>query len=174
MTPRTPHDAARVSQVESELASVRERLKAALRCMIAIARAHYRGENAPNVIELAAALHIPVRLVRATVGDLLNGGLLHEVVRPRHEGEGGLVPARDLQNLTIYDLVTAFQRTGTSTPNGRETTEAREAERILAQIDSSFQEVGNSLSLAQIIESLEKRPAGDRPRQDPVKLVRRG
>ncbi|MBD3237840.1 MAG: YihY family inner membrane protein [Candidatus Eisenbacteria bacterium] len=154
-------------------ASVRERLKSTLRCMIAISRAHYRGERAPNVIELAADLHIPVRLVRSTVGDLQSGGLLHEVVRPRHKGEGGLVPARDLQNLTVYDLITAFQQTGTSTPNGRDTAEAQEAERILTQLDRSFRDVGSSLSLAQVVESLEERSA-DEPPHDTARLFRRG
>ena len=154
-------------------ASVRERLKATLRCMIAISRAHYRGENAPNVSELAADLHVPVRLVRATIGDLLNSRLLHEVVRRRDKGEGGLVPARDLQNLTVHDLVTAFQRTGTSTPNGQETAEAQEAERILAQIDSSFEQVGSPLSFARIVESLDKPPPGDAPRQSPAEFLRR-
>jgi len=153
-------------------ASARERLKAALRCMIAVGQAHYRGHAAPNVSALAARLRIPVRLVRAATGDLLAGGLLHEIVRLRDRGEGGLVPARDLQTLTVYDVLACLQGAGTSSSPARETLEAREAERVLAQLDASLQQVGGPLSFASIIAKLDQARSGEPPAPELVEFTR--
>lgn len=142
-------------------ASFRERLRAALRCMIAICRAHYGGHPAPNVRELAAGLHIPVRLVRAAVSDLLAGKLLHEIVRRAGKGEGGLVPARDLQSLSVYDVVAGLQSVGTSTPPIQEAEEAREVEKILSETDTSLQRIARPIAFIRIVETLEGREKQD-------------
>ena len=143
-------------------ASFRERLRAALRCMVAISRAHYHGETAPNVSELAAKLHIPVRLVRSAVGDLLSGGLLHEVIRRPVSGEGGLVPAKDLQSLNVFDVVSCLQNAGTAAPPSRREQDALEVEKILSEVDSRLADFGQPRSFIQIVESREAEDARDR------------
>jgi membrane protein len=146
-------------------ASFRDRLKAAIRCMIAIASAHSRGETALNVVQLAQGRHIPVRLVRAAVGDLLSGGLLHEVVRDRARGEGGLVPARDLQHLTVFDVIVCMQTAGTTAAAGGHAVESLEAERLLAEIDISLERLSGPISFAGIVDALAARgglPAPER------------
>jgi membrane protein len=147
-------------------ASFRERLRAALHCMVSICQAHFRGEGAPRVSELSAKLHIPVRLVRASVGDLLGGGLLHEVVRQHDRGEGGLVPARDLHNLSIYDVLSCVQDAGTATPRSHPSPETREVEEALGQIDATLERLGRPMTLAHVIEALERRAGA------PVELLR--
>ena len=150
-------------------ASFRERLRAALHCMIAVARKHSRGETAPNVSELATELHIPVRLIRATVGDLLAGKLLHEVVQHTSKSEGGLVPAKDLQSLSVYDVVACLQRVGTAPqprPGGNEDIEV---DLLLESIDAALGERAQNLSFAQILEKLGREPAP----QAPVKFCKR-
>lgn len=151
-------------------ASFRSRLRAAIRCMTAVARAHRRGDTAPDVIRLAQQLRIPVRLVRAAVGDLLTGGLLHEIIRDRARGEGGLVPARDLHHLTLYDVAACMQTAGTPSPALARSPEALEAERIVAAIDADLQRLGKPLTFAQIVERLEAAAPGEPPAR-PVELV---
>lgn len=150
-------------------ASFRERLRAALRCMIAVAQKHARGDAAPNVSELAAELHVPVRLVRATVGDLLTGKLLHEVIRHTSKGEGGLVPAKDLQSLSVYDIIACLQSVGTAPqprPGGPEDSEVDE---ILGSIDAALGEQAQHLTFAQILEKLDRDPEAPAP----VKFLKR-
>ncbi|MCK4412405.1 MAG: YihY family inner membrane protein [Candidatus Eisenbacteria sp.] len=152
-------------------ASFRERLKAALCCMTEICRAHSRGETAPNVSALAQRLNIPVRLVRAAVGDLLSGSLLHEVVRHRDRGEGGLVPARDLHHLTVYGVIQTIHTAGTSSPSSEQGGGARAAEEILAQIDERLALLGKATSFADMVAALEQHQQPDHP--DPVQLFTR-
>lgn len=147
-------------------ANFRERLRAALHCMVSVSRAHFRGEPAPRVSDLSAQLHIPVRLVRASVGDLLSGGLLQEVVSQRDRGEGGLVPGRDLHNLNVYDVLLCVQNAGTTTPRGTSSPEAHEVEDALAQIDATLERLGRPVTIASILEALEQRPGA------PVELMR--
>jgi membrane protein len=143
-------------------ASFRERLRAALRCMLAICRTHYKGETAPNVSELAAALHIPVRLIRSAVSDLISGGLLHEVIRRPASGEGGLVPAKDLQSLNVYDVVSCLQNAGTAAPPSCTGQEALEVERVLTEIDSRLADLGRPIAFLQIVESCDLEVTPDR------------
>lgn len=147
-------------------ASFRERLRAALHCMVSISRAHLRGEPAPRVSDLSGQLHIPVRLLRAAVGDLLEGGLLHEVVSLRDRGEGGLVPARDLHHLSVYDVLSCVQNAGTTAPRGSPSPEAHEVEDALTQIDTTLERLGRPVTIASIVEALEQRPGA------PVELMR--
>ncbi|MBP6876040.1 MAG: YihY family inner membrane protein [Candidatus Eisenbacteria bacterium] len=152
-------------------ASFRERMKAALICMTEICRSYRDGEPAPTVVALSSRLHIAVRLVRSTVSDLAAGELLHEIVRTRDRGEGGLVPARDPQSLTVHDVIECLRMTGTSTPNGMHKPGLREVERILLQIDESLARLGKSTSFADIVSSAEKR--GGPAQAGPVKLFKR-
>jgi membrane protein len=146
-------------------ASFRERLRAALSCMITVCRAHHRGETAPRVADLSAGLHIPVRLVRSAVGDLLAGSLLHEVVRQRDRGEGGLVPGRDLHSLSVYDVLACVQSAGSATPRSIRGPEAREVEETLSQVESALERLGRPMTLARMVEALERSPA-------PVELLK--
>lgn len=147
-------------------ASFRERLRAALHCMVSISRAHLRGAEAPRVSDLSAQLHIPVRLVRTSVGYLLEGGLLHEVVSHRDRGEGGLVPARDLHHLSVYDILACVQDAGTTAPRGHAPPGTREVEDALTQIDAALERLGRPVTIASIVEALEQRPGA------PVELIR--
>jgi membrane protein len=151
-------------------ASFQARLRAAMRCLVAIARAHHRGERAPDVSQIAAELHTPVRLVRATVGDLLAGRLVHEVVRRQSKGEGGLVPARDLQTLTVYDVIRCLRDAGTSAASGPADPATREVDRILGEIDRNLESLGRPLDMLQIVQHLESAP-GARPAGRAVELV---
>lgn len=153
-------------------ASQQNRLRAALRCMIFITTSHSQGLQAPNVSQLSAALHIPVRLVRATMEQLQIGGLLHEVIVSDSKGEGGLVPAKDMQNLSIYDVVNCLQNIGTTSPLNRSTAEGQEVERILGEIDSQLKSLSQPITFGQILEKTKTdrllAPGAD----GPVKLVR--
>ncbi len=152
-------------------ASFQARLRAAMRSLVLIARAHHRGERAPDVSQIAAELHTPVRLVRATVGDLLSGRLVHEVVRRQAKGEGGLVPARDLQSLTVYDVIRCLRDAGTSAPSATDDLATREVDRILGEIDRNLEALGRPLDLLQIVQRLES-SAETRPGGRAVELVK--
>jgi len=154
-------------------AGYRDRLKAAIRCLVQICVAHQRGEAAPHVGVLAHRLQLPVRLARAVVGDLLSGRLLHEVMDDRVKGEGGLVPAKDLQNLTVYDVAACMLAAGSSSPpETMRTAEEREAERIVRQIDTSLENLGGPITFARIVATLDRRES-ELPDTGPVGLLGR-
>ncbi len=150
-------------------ASFDDRLRASLRCMLAIARAHHAGRTAPNVSEIASDLHIPVRLVRATMGDLISGRLVHEVIRRQAKGEGGLVPGKDLQTLTVYDVLRCLQETGTTTSHTGAGAEAREIDRILGEIDHSLERLTQPVDFLQIVQKLDE--GDEEPAGAPVELL---
>ncbi|MFH1143438.1 MAG: YihY/virulence factor BrkB family protein [Candidatus Eisenbacteria bacterium] len=151
-------------------AGFRERLRAALLCMTEICRAYCRGERTPNVIRLSSRLHIAVRLARSAVGDLLSGGLLHEIVRTQDRGEGGLVPARDLQNLTVLDVIRCVHETGSSAAPRADDPAAYEIDQILSQIDESLARLGKATTFADIVATLDRCSEPARP--NPVNLFR--
>lgn len=141
-------------------ASFRDKLRAALRCMIAICDAYLSGAPAPNVSKLATDLHIPIRLVRAATSDLISAGLLHEVIVQTGKDEGGLVPAKDVQSLKVFDVLHGMQTVGTASPPGTPDEAAREADRILAEIDRRLAEESEDLLIVTIIERVEARESG--------------
>ncbi len=148
-------------------ASQKNRLRAALRCMIAISSSHVRGDPAPNVAQLASKLHIPVRLARATIGELSTGGLVHEIIIS-DKGEGGLVPAKDVQSLTVYDVVNCLRTIGTTSPAETETIEGAAVEQILTEIDGTLKDLGQPIVFSQIVDKVNrKNPLKDKP----VKLL---
>jgi membrane protein len=155
-------------------ASFHHRLRAALRCMLAIARAHHLGRQpAPNVTELAAELHIPVRLVRSAVSDLLGGGLLHEVVRHPAKGEGGLVPAKDLQSLSVFDVIACLQNAGTEEPAETLTPDVHEVETILQEMDGRLADLAGPMVFQQILERVHPGEGRTSPLPHPVPLIKR-
>ena len=150
-------------------ASFRDRMRAALRCMIAICKAYLNGDPAPNVSRLAGELHIPVRLVRAATGDLASGGLLHEVVTRPSKAEGGLVPAKDVQSLRAYDVIHCLQTVGTDAPTNVTAGEAHEVDRILSEIDRELADLSEPFSFLQIIGRIDGESSGKD--QEPVPLI---
>jgi len=145
-------------------ASQNNRLRAALRCMIAISRCHAKGEKAPNVAQLATQLHISVRLARASIGELIAGGLLHEIIIG-DKGEGGLVPAKDVQSLTVYDVVNCLRTVGTTSPAEKSTYEGAEVEKILTEIDTQLRDLGQPMIFSRIIEKIDQSAQSDAKNQ---------
>jgi hypothetical protein len=112
-------------------------------------------------------------LVRSVVADLLTGGLVHEVLRGHDRDEGGLVPARDLQHLTVHDLILCLRYAGSSTPRVRDTDESREAEAILATIDEGLKEISAPLAFSRIVEVLSEKRDAEPVTAKPVELFKR-
>ena len=94
---------------DAQRASPLARERAAVRLYIEVARDFFAGRPSTNPDYAAAALGVPRRLLERIIQALQEGGFLRTV-----DQEGGLVPARDLGTVTVYDLVTHL-RTGVGT-----------------------------------------------------------
>jgi membrane protein len=79
----------------------------ALRLLTCVAQHFQRGEKAPSVNALAAALGVPTRLAAPLLQTLLRAKLVVEVLN----GETGYAPARPLDRITAHDVLLAL-RTG--------------------------------------------------------------
>ncbi|MEZ0310778.1 MAG: YhjD/YihY/BrkB family envelope integrity protein [Myxococcota bacterium] len=94
---------------DAQRANPLARERAAVRLYIEIARDFFDGRPSTNPDYAAAALGLPRRLLERIVQALKEGGFLRTV-----DGEAGLIPAKDLGQVTISDLLTHL-RSGVGT-----------------------------------------------------------
>ena len=93
---------------------LRERI--ALAAMIRIGISHYQGDEPPTPHTLAQQMHLPLGLVQDTVGALQVDGFLVMAGQPVE----GFVPARDMANIKLADLLSLGSfRAWSSTPGTR-------------------------------------------------------
>ncbi len=85
---------------EAQRASQTARERAAIRLLIEIARDFYDGHPSTNPEYAAAALGLPRRLLERLVANLQDGGFVRTV-----DNDTGLVPARDIGQITVADIL---------------------------------------------------------------------
>ena len=71
-----------------------------------------RNEKPLTESMISNNLEIPIRLVRSILYELIEGGILSEVVE-NSEGESGYIPARDINSLSINYVSQALDQLGT-------------------------------------------------------------
>ena len=141
------------------------RERVACRAFLEIARDFYLGRAPTQPDALAENLGIPRRLLEIVVSDLRQGGLLREV--EVSGGEAGLVPAKDLERVTVADVVNLFRSgLGVRLPMlddpGR-----REIDGILDEVDRDLERHAGAVSFRQLAARLgEIEPTPDEPQPE--------
>jgi membrane protein len=98
---------------EEEMASrvnQTERIRMALHLTLEAARNYKNGVTPPGMVEISRRLGLPLRLVREVAEVLIAGGILSTVIHGR--AEGGLVPGRPPEKITVYQVVRCLLNRG--------------------------------------------------------------
>lgn len=89
----------------SEMVNERGREFVALRIMTHIARAYEQGYGPQKINAIVNALGVPFQLASRILSTLTKEGLLAIT----HNGENAYLPARPLEKITFYDVITAMR-----------------------------------------------------------------
>ena len=138
---------------EEEMASrvsQRERVRVALHLALEAARNYTNGVSPPEIVEVSHRIGLPLRLVRDVAEILTSGGILNVVVQPR-KGEGGLVPGRSPDQITVYEVVRCMLTRGHVPTSLRASGAAELVDRIMGDIDHTLHRDWASVSLADCL-----------------------
>lgn len=94
-----------LQEKQAEGVNQRGREFVALRMMTLLAQHFQRGDKPPEINVIAATLGVPSRLVSQLVQPLLHARLIIEVA----DSEIAYTPARPLDQITAYDIITALR-----------------------------------------------------------------
>lgn len=90
------------------------RLQVLVAAMLTVTR-HFADNKGPITSEeVAHQLGMPIRIVRDVMFDLENAGLLSSVQHPVNEKVNYYIPARDIHNLTLVEVVQSVEQHGGS------------------------------------------------------------
>lgn len=138
---------------EEEMASrvsQRERIRVALHLSLEAARNYKNAVSPPEIIESSHRIGLPLRLVRDVAEILTTGGILNVVVQPR-SGEGGLVPGRSPDQITVYEVVRCMLTQGHVPTSVRASGAAELVDRIMGDIESTLRHDWANTSLADCL-----------------------
>ena len=123
----------------------------ALAALRHVAEAFYRGEPAWGEQHLASKLGIPLRIVKSTLEHLRDQGFIVQA----GEGRGSYYPARDLNQVSIADVLLSLRRRGASAAIAGE----EQAEEILKSSEQALTDALGGVTLRDLALP-EKRPHG--------------
>ena len=87
-----------------------------LRIFHFLAKKFSKGENPPNLRELAHTLEIPFRLARRLLSEMAEVGLVVEITKDK-TNEIAFQPGRSIDQLTLQQVLQAYERRGESQPS---------------------------------------------------------
>jgi len=116
--------------------------------------AHFKGQPAPTVKDLARKLDVPLELAGYLVEKMLVARLLKEV------GRAGLIPARPPEEISLADASRAVGGTAGLQPlplSPDKAAEFQQVERVFAGLDA---DAGHALAGVMWTDLIDERPAG--------------
>lgn len=116
----------------------------AARLAVLIARAHEQGAAPPNASEIAERLAAPVGLVRKLLGILSQQQI---VVQTGQALDGGYLPARDLQHLSLQDVIDALRSKHGERPALLDDATEQRLREIFEQVDKGSREALSKIDL---------------------------
>jgi len=101
-------------EFEQDCLSVSHSHKRLLSLLVArlIVRRFCEGEPAQDAPEISRALEIPVRLVRQILHELVESNIVSEIRKPEEDKEALYQPARDVETLTVKQVIEALENRG--------------------------------------------------------------
>jgi len=126
----------------------------ALRLMTIIAGRFRAGEEPLNAEDLGEQIGAPISLVHRVLDVLETHGVVRETEGAK-SGEGGYVPARSLQELSVAQIVTVLRDEEGSNFGLGDRPEFAEATRILREGEAACREVLAKTSLRSLTDGEE-------------------
>ncbi len=132
--------------------SVDQRRKVMVAAMLTIVR-HFMDNRGPvNSEDVASELDLPVRTVRDVVFALEKAGLVVSVRSDADEKVNLYTPARDVHELTVYDVVSAVECSGSSSAiNINATAEAARVSGVIDRLQQTAFESPENVRLTDLI-----------------------
>ena len=90
------------------------RRKVLLATMLVVVRHFAAGEGSITLSEVKRALNLPTRIVNSVLRSLVEAGELIELPAEGKGFENSFVPAKDVDEFTIYNILEAVEQSGTS------------------------------------------------------------
>lgn len=90
------------------------RRKVLLATMLVVVRHFAAGEGSITLSEVKRALNLPTRIVNSVLRSLVEAGELIELPAEGKGFENSFVPAKDVDDFTIYNILEAVEQSGTS------------------------------------------------------------
>ena len=119
------------------------RRKVLLATMLVVVRHFTAGEGSITLSEVKTALNLPTRIVNSVLRSLVEAGQLIELPAEGKGFENSFVPAKDVAEFTIYNILEAVEQSGASSIDLDASEELRlvgeELERIKEEARSSRQ-----------------------------------
>jgi membrane protein len=151
-------------EAEALRANPLARERAAVRLYLEVARDFFAGHPSTNPDYAAAALGVPRRLLERIVLQLREGGFLRTV-----DGEAGLVPARDLGQVTVFDILTHLRSGVGASPQLNDDEAMRFIDDTFGKLASEHHRITGELDFRGLAQRFANTP---RPAaSDPVDLA---
>ena len=90
------------------------RRKVMIASLLIIIRSYLRNEGGISATEIAHTLHLPVRLVRDVAYTLDEAKIIVAITSDKSHKTKRYIPARDIHSLTLCDIISLTEHTGTS------------------------------------------------------------
>lgn len=117
------------------------RRKVMLATMLVITRS-FTGRQGPMSSEqISQQLNLPLRIVRDVIFELEQAGLIFQIKWDESDKVAYYAPARDVHNITIYDVITTVEQHG---EEGVDILESEEVRAVSAQLDAIINEAMKS------------------------------
>lgn len=136
---------------ESLHISYDDRRKITLAAMLLIVR-HYVQNKGPVTSEMVSnALNMPLRIVRDVIFNLENAGLLLVVKMPHDDKSNYYIPAKDVNRLTLYDVIDAVEHYGPSRITFVDTSEMHAVTAFVDRLRTELKDSPEDVPLVDII-----------------------
>ncbi|MCL2560922.1 MAG: YihY family inner membrane protein [Rikenellaceae bacterium] len=119
--------------------------------MLEIVRHFMHGDGPVASHTIADDLNLPVRSVREVVHELEKAGLVAAVKTPKDNRENAYIPARDVHDITIYDVVNGVENQSTAKLDISELPELRKVSKLLDDAMQTTKTAGMEAKLADLL-----------------------
>jgi len=120
-----------------------------LRIFHFLAKKFSKGENPPNLKELAHTLEIPLRLTRRLLSEMAEVGLVVEITKEK-TNEIAFQPGRSIDQLTIQQVLQAYERRGETEFSRTPSEEAEKISNYLKEISDAVEKSPANVKLKEI------------------------
>ena len=139
-------------EFEQDCLSVSHSHKRLLSLLVArlIVRRFCEGAPPQDAPEISQILEIPIRLVRQILHELVESGIVSEIRNPEQDKEVLYQPARDVEMLTVKQVVEALENRGNSDVPVVDSQDLRKLTETLAAFGEAVQHAPANVTLKRI------------------------
>lgn len=126
------------------------RRKVMLATMLVITRSFTSMQGPMSSEQISQQLNLPLRIVRDVIFELEQAGLIHQVKWDENDKVAYYAPARDVHNITLYDVITTVEQHGEESVDILDSEEVRAVSAQLDAIINEAMQSPNNLSFTKI------------------------